>query len=206
MANTWWKLGPEPRSDLTLMPMLLTLLHTAPGLIIHLQNHPPNRPWPWGLSRTLSRSTRREGSFNAPGWSSTLPQQGKAGEGEGYRVLYFGGKTSRKLFTLWASHLFCQPLPSQQSNRWKRQGKSATTNRARTKALSFLLAMEAAPHHLNFSARKKLVSGVRRPKVHPHFVGFVIQTLTGRGRLLQSKLSTDDLSTTVLVIGYCYDY
>lgn len=60
--------------------------------------------------------------------------------------------------------------------------------------------MEAAPHHLNFSARKKLVSGVRRPKVHPHFVGFVIQTLTGRGHLLQSKLSTDDLSTTVLVI------
>lgn len=42
--------------------MLLTLLHTAPGLIIHLQNHPRNRPWPWGYSRypELSLGYREE--------------------------------------------------------------------------------------------------------------------------------------------------
>lgn len=75
------------------------------------------------------------------------------------RVPHFGGKTSGKLFTLLASHLFYR-FHLNKARGEKDKGKSATTNRARAKGLSFLLAMKAAPHHLNSS--KKLVSGVRK--------------------------------------------
>lgn len=90
MANTWWKLGPEPRSDLTLMPMLLTLLHTAPGLIIHLQNQPPNRPWPWGYScyPELSLGQPEEkGPSTLQAGVPLYPNKAKRGKGKG--IVFF---------------------------------------------------------------------------------------------------------------------
>lgn len=83
LANMWWKLGSEPRSDLTLKPELLTLLHIAPGLIILTDTwipakSSPNRPWPGSCSYYVF--SQSEGSFDPTGWSSTLPQRGKGGK------------------------------------------------------------------------------------------------------------------------------
>ena len=136
----WWKLGPEePRCDLTLKPVLLTLLHTAPELIIHPDTGKtiPTSPLATGLFTCpeLSLVNKKRPALLRSWLEFHSPPNGDKRKKS--CILHFRGKTSPTLLIPWASHLFYHFDFNREPGR-REEEKIATINRARTKGLWFL--------------------------------------------------------------------
>lgn len=171
----WWKLGPEPRSDLTFKPVLWTLLHTAPGLIIHpgtckiLPQIAVGHAWGYSHYPELSLVNQKRRVLQRSGLQFHSTQQGKGG----------GGMFFTLVIKLQENFSPSGPaISSSTASISAKQQVEKTRESSDHKPCKDRGPLISACNE-NFSARKKLGSGVRRPKVHTHLVGFVIPTLTG---------------------------
>lgn len=158
-TEAWrWKLGPEPRSELTLKPELLTRLHTAPELIIHQDT-----------CKIILKSPLAIGLFTCPELS--LVNKKRPALQHSWLEFHSPGKEARRggaVFSISVVKLhecFLPPWPAISSTSSisstkapgiKDKGRTATANHERTTGRSELPARKAAPHHLNSSPREKL--------------------------------------------------